>query len=62
MELALITLAFGAVGAVADNQLNLQRPILSALAGMVGFTFGMVRFIRLAIAAGEATSTEHKQD
>lgn len=53
MELAVITIAFGAAGAFADRRLNFQRPVLSALAGLVGFTLGMVRFIRLALAASE---------
>ena len=48
MELALITIAFGAAGALADHQLNLQRPIASAVAGLIGFSLGMIRFIRLA--------------
>ncbi len=54
LELAVITIAFGAAGAFADRRLNFQRPVLSAFAGLIGFTLGMTRFIRLALAASES--------
>lgn len=67
MELALITIAFGAAGALADHQLDLQRPITSATGGLVGFTLGMIRFIRLATTisgnerAADQQATERKK-
>ena len=67
MELALITIAFGAAGAVVDHQLNLPRPIASAIGGLAGFTLGMIRFIRLATTisgnerAAERQATERKK-
>lgn len=54
MELAFITIVFGAVGVAIDRWLQLQRPIASALLGLFGFTFGMIRFIRLATSISEA--------
>ncbi len=62
VELALITIAFGAVGAWADCWWNLQRPVCSALAGLVGFTLGMIRFIRLALAASESEADRRRRN
>lgn len=50
LELAFITIVFGAIGAVIDRQVQTARPVFSALVGVLGFTFGMIRFIRLAIS------------
>ncbi len=48
LELAFITIVFGAIGAAIDRHLQSARPTCSAIGGLLGFTFGMIRFIRLA--------------
>ena len=48
LELAFITVVFGAIGAAIDRHLQSARPICSAIGGLLGFTLGMIRFIRLA--------------
>ncbi|WP_182867258.1 AtpZ/AtpI family protein [Stieleria mannarensis] len=48
LELAFITIVFGAIGAAIDRQMQAARPVCSAIGGLLGFTFGMIRFIRLA--------------
>lgn len=48
LELAFITIVFGAIGAAIDRHLQSARPICSAIGGLLGFTLGMIRFIRLA--------------
>ena len=53
MELAFITIAFGAAGALIDSQTQLARPVCSAIGGLIGFSLGMVRFIRLATSISE---------
>ncbi|QEF97326.1 Putative F0F1-ATPase subunit (ATPase_gene1) [Stieleria maiorica] len=55
LELAFITIVFGAIGAAIDRQLQAARPVCSAIGGLLGFTLGMIRFIRLA------TSTSNLQ-
>lgn len=57
MELAFITIVFGAIGILIDRHFNLARPIYSAAGGMLGFTFGMVRFIRMATQVSQAQRT-----
>ena len=48
IELAFVSLAFGAIGWGLDRWAQSPRPLMTALAGLIGFAFGMYRFIRLA--------------
>ncbi|QDV45518.1 Putative F0F1-ATPase subunit [Stieleria neptunia] len=48
LELAFITIVFGVIGAAIDRHLQSARPTCSAIGGLLGFTLGMIRFIRLA--------------
>ena len=48
LELAFITIVFGAIGMAIDQRIGLERPVCSALSGLLGFVLGMIRFIRLA--------------
>ena len=50
MELAGTMLVFGAVGYAIDRRLGAAQHLAVALFGLVGFTVGMYRFIRLAMA------------
>ncbi|MCA9140050.1 MAG: AtpZ/AtpI family protein [Planctomycetales bacterium] len=54
MELAFITIVFGATGAAIDRHFNMARPMYSAFGGLLGFTLGMVRFIRMANLISQA--------
>lgn len=45
-ELAGFTLVFAGIGHLLDNGLQTSKPYASALAALVGFTLGMVRFIQ----------------
>lgn len=54
MELALVTIVFGAIGSAIDHQFQWSRPIAAALGGLLGFAFGMFRFIRLATSVSAA--------
>lgn len=54
LELAMTTLALGAIGVAADQWVQTTRPVFAALAGLAGFSLGMVRFIRLAISVSAA--------
>lgn len=49
LELAFITIVFGAIGMAIDQRIGLERPVCSALSGLLGFVLGMIRFIRLAM-------------
>jgi hypothetical protein len=57
LELAFITIALGAIGAVIDQQLQSPRPVCSALGGLLGFGLGMIRFIRLATSISKTQRT-----
>ncbi len=49
MEIALYTLVLGALGRWLDGRIGSPRPFATAMAGLVGFCFGMYRLVRLAI-------------
>lgn len=55
MELAAFTLVFTGVGYWIDSSGDHEKPLATALATLVGFTLGMIRFIR------QVTSGKDKQ-
>ena len=48
MELASYTLGLAAIGYVVDSRRGHARPYATAAAALVGFSFGMFRFIQKA--------------
>ncbi len=64
IELAGTTLGVAAIGYALDRYLQSQRPIGTAVGLLVGFAFGMFRFIRLAMQPADTPhphSTSQKQ-
>ncbi len=61
LELAAITLVLGAIGAFLDRKLMLEKPLCSAAGGLVGFTLGLIRFIRLASSLSDQQRKVEKQ-
>lgn len=54
LELAVTAILFGAIGAVVDRLVQTERPVFAAVIGLIGFSVGMVRFIRLATSVSAA--------
>ena len=54
LELAMTTIVFGAIGMAVDRWAETTRPVFAAIAGLVGFLLGMIRFIRLATSVSAA--------
>jgi F0F1-type ATP synthase assembly protein I len=54
LELAVTTLALGAIGVAVDRWVQTTRPVFASIAGLIGFSLGMIRFIRLAISVSAA--------
>ena len=62
LELAAATLSFGAIGVWVDRVQAVDRPVWSAGLGLVGFSFGMYRFIRLALSvSAEQREAEQRE-
>lgn len=57
LELSAVTVGFGFAGWLIDQSLGLERPVAMILSGLVGFTFAMYRFVRLAIRVSEEQRT-----
>ena len=55
-ELAVFTLIFAGLGYVVDSTFQLQKSYATAAGTLVGFTFGMVRFIQQALKAAKRSS------
>ncbi|MGB7344634.1 MAG: AtpZ/AtpI family protein [Pirellulaceae bacterium] len=53
LELASYTLALTAIGYAVDHYRGHQTPIATAIGTMIGFSFGMFRFIQRASNASE---------
>ena len=53
IELAFITIAFGAAGTLIDGRTQAEQPVAAAFGGLIGFTLGMVRFLRLATSISQ---------
>ncbi|MEO1615113.1 MAG: hypothetical protein AAFV88_04635 [Planctomycetota bacterium] len=56
MEIAICAIALGVVGLGFDSWLDLEKPYCSAAGGLVGFSLGMVRLIRLATQLNSSQS------
>ncbi|OYP34708.1 AtpZ/AtpI family protein [Rhodopirellula sp. MGV] len=54
LELAFVATLFGGIGAVVDRAVGSERPLGLAMGGLVGFSLGMIRFIRLATQTSKA--------
>ena len=54
LELAMTTIVLGAIGMAADRWAQATRPVFAAIAGLIGFSLGMIRFIRLATSVSAA--------
>ena len=50
LELAMTTVLFGAIGLALDRWAQTARPVFAAIAGLIGFSLGMFRFIRNAMS------------
>ncbi len=57
MELATYTLIFAGLGYFVDSALQLQKAYATAAGTLVGFTFGMVRFIQQAMKVAKRSSS-----
>ncbi|WP_218933904.1 AtpZ/AtpI family protein [Rubripirellula lacrimiformis] len=59
IELAGTTLGFAAIGYAVDWALGSQRPLGTAAGVLIGFSFAMFRFIKIASGGNPTDSTKH---
>jgi hypothetical protein len=61
LELAGSALGLGGIGYILDHWLGLDRPICTAVGAVVGFAFGMFRFIQLATSTSRIQLEQERQ-